>query len=130
MDKTLSQIFQEGEQIIENIRTGWITLWLHRELIQRKTELIMAIYDLKKKLVDKSLEVKNKELGIVEQLMQMWEKKTPAQDKAKDETRADRYELDKVEIDLEKFLELIKNWTYHIRIGEIDLNKVWVDFNQ
>lgn len=90
----------------------------------------MAIYDLKKKLVDKSLEVKNKELGIVEQLMQMWEKKTPAQDKAKDETRADRYELDKVEIDLEKFLELIKNWTYHIRIGEIDLNKVWVDFNQ
>jgi hypothetical protein len=42
-------------------------------------------------------------------------------------SRSDRYVIEKNEIDVEMFIEIAKNWTYHIRYGEIDLNKAGTD---
>ncbi|MCP3681091.1 MAG: hypothetical protein GY861_00235 [bacterium] len=41
-------------------------------------------------------------------------------------TREDRYSLINREVDVDTMMEIAKNRTYHIRIGEIDLNKVGV----
>lgn len=53
-------------------------------------------------------------------------KKTPAEDQVSDETRADRYELEKIDIDLETMGLIVQNRSYHLRINEIDLNKVGI----
>jgi hypothetical protein len=49
--------------------------------------------------------------------------KTPAKDLVSENSRTARYEIEKSEIDAETMQEIAKNRKFHIRIGEIDLNK-------
>lgn len=120
----LERIFQEWEQLIQDIATKWVTLWHQRLLIQKKTELLREIYRLKKDLKDKRLELKAREMKEVQHLMDNGIKKTPAREEVEELSRWDRYNLEKIEIDLELMNELAKNRTYHMRINELDINKV------
>ena len=95
-----------------------------RLLIQKKTEFQKKLYDHKKEAKDKRLAQKAKEARDVEALIQQGAKKTPAQDEVKETSRADRYELEKMDLELELMDELAKNRTYHMRANEIELNKL------
>jgi len=122
-EKTILEIYQEGQAIIHEIDNDWVTLINHRQLIAKRDELIRAVGHHRKLTKDQWIEVKNKEQKMVEELMQEWAKKTPAMDEVKNITREDRYAIEKLEIDVEMFADLIKNWAYVLRINELDLNK-------
>ena len=122
----LQELFNEGEQIIATIESEWATLWVQRALIDKKTQLILEIGATKKANKDSRLVLKTRVVSRVKALMEEGMKKTPAEDQVSDETRADRYELEKIDIDLETMGLIVQNRSYHLRINEIDLNKVGI----
>jgi len=132
MDKSIEIIFQEWEDIITDIMTNGVTLMNHRQLIQKRKELISMIAHIKKQTKDAWMEQKTEERKKINALIEQWVKKTPAYEEVQDECRPQRYELEKIEIHIEAFTDHLKNRAYHLRVNEIDLNKVWIwsdDFN-
>lgn len=127
-DKTqLENIFNEWETIIADIIDNGISLDKQRALIQCKTKFIVAIGDARKSIKDDRLVLKTNQMSDVKILMEEKQmKKTPAREEVEELSRPARYNLEKLEIDMETMMDIAKNRTYHLRISEIDLNKVWI----
>ena len=120
----LELCFDEGEAIIADIMTNGITLERQRALIQVKTKFILEIGNSRKSLQDKRLAQKTKEMTEVKYLMDQGVKKTPAREEVEEKSRGDRYDLEKLGIDMETMQNIAMNRNYHLRINEIDVNKV------
>lgn len=123
IEKTATEIFYEGEEIIEDITINGVTSDNHRKLIQKKTELLIKVYGDKKQMKDKRLDFKLKVDRETKRLIDSGMAKTPARAEADEAGRGDKYDLEKLEIDLELMDELSKNRTYHLRYNEIETNK-------
>ena len=126
----LELIFDEWEVIIANIMKNWTDWALHQQLIQTKTKFIVALGKARKDLKDKRLTQKVSDDSDTKKNIEDWMAKTPARDLVNELSRASRYELEKLDIDMETMQSLIQNRTYHIRYGEIDLNKNWIPLSQ
>lgn len=124
--KSLQDLFNEGEKIIWNIMTNGASLNYQRDLIQKKTQFIVMLGQNRKELADKELLFKLKKNEEIKKLMENGIKKTPAEDEVKEMSRVEEYEIIKTSIDMETMAEIVKNRTYHLRISEIDINKIWI----
>lgn len=122
--KSLQDLFNEGEKIIWNIMTNGASLNYQRDLIQKKTQFIVMLGQNRKELADKELLFKLKKNEEIKKLMENGIKKTPAEDEVKEMSRVEEYEIIKTSIDMETMAEIVKNRTYHLRISEIDINKI------
>ena len=123
---TLEIVFNDWEKIIEDIRKNGVTLANQRALIQEKKRFIIAIGQARKDIKDQRLTLSIKENKDKQSYISEGMAKTPAGDQAKEMSRPARCELEKLEIDIETMQDLAMNWNYHLRINEIDINKVWV----
>lgn len=133
MDKeqsTLEQVFNEWENIIQEILEKGINLFSQRALIQHKTQFIRAIGQARKDIKDKRLSLKTKENSDKQKFIEWGMAKTPAWDLVSENSRTARYDLEKIEIDIETMQDIAMNRNYHLRINEIDINKVWVGQDQ
>jgi hypothetical protein len=123
---TIHDIINNWRETIDKINTEWVTLHDHRKLIDIRDQLIVAVWNLKKLNKDARLDQKNKETEEIKYLMEQWAKKTPAYEEVQNQNRSERYNLEKVDIDIETIADQVKNRAYYIRINEIDLMKLWV----
>ena len=124
---SLEMLFDSGEAIIADIMTNGVSLSNHRQLIQTKTKFLQAILIAQKAIKDKRLSLKaNMARDIKLTMDEKKMAKTPAKDEVEELSRPDRYELEKVDLSIETMLEIAKNRTYHLRINEIDINKVGI----
>ena len=122
----LELIFDEWEAVIADVITNGISLDKQRKMIQIKTRFIQEIGTSRKSIKDKWLNLKTRENRAKQQYIQDGMAKTPAGDQALEDSRSERYELEKLEIDIETMQDIAMNRNYHLRINEIDVNKVWV----
>ena len=123
---TIQDIINNWRETIDKINLEWVTLHDHRKLIDIRDQLIVAVWNLKKLNKDARLTQKDNETKEIKYLMEQWAKKTPAYEEVQNQNRADRYNLEKTDIDIETIADQVKNRAYYIRINEIDLMKLWV----
>ncbi len=90
----------------------------------------MAIQETRKNISDAWLNFKAKRNTMIQALIDEGAKKSPSKDVVAEETREEKYEIMKREIDVETMMDIAKNRTYHLRVGEIDINKVGVGQDQ
>lgn len=122
----LEQVFDEGEIIISDIMVNGPSSVNHRNLIQKKTDFLKAIWQARKDLKDKRLAQKASEDRDTKKNIDDWMAKTPARDLVNELSRNARYELEKLDIDMETMTAIAQNRTYHLRFDEIDLNKAGI----
>lgn len=125
-EKTILEIYQEWQVVISEIENDWVTLVNHRQLINKRDELIRAVAHHRKLIKDAWLEQKNQEEEQIKRLMDEGAKKTPAKEEVQNDNREARYTIEKLEIDVDMYADLVKNRAYTLRINELDLNKAGV----
>ena len=123
---TLEIIFDDWEKIIENIWTNWVSPANQRSLIAINTKFLIEIGTSRKLIKDKRLSLKTRENSDKQKFIEWGMAKTPAWDLVQENSRPARYDLEKLEIDIETMQEIAKNRKFYIRLGEIDLNKNWM----